>query len=256
MAATVADGLAIVGTIFAVGLFSSQIPMVRRIAQQGSAKGFSCLPTYLLLATVASWLGYSACVLRRIDLVVLNAIGFIFQCVYLVVFSRYSDYAARRQILLVFCGINIFVAAQYVILFAIFPSETGAWSSEFTASCAVIITISMFISPARALYGAYLELDESRVPEFLSLASLLYSSVWAAFGALIGDYFIVTPNACGVALSVAQLATLMYVKCRKRGRSSNIQPQTSALGDMRVAEIDVSELAETGVTVAADDRRC
>ena len=275
MSATAADGLAIAGTIFAIGLFASQIPMMRQIVKEGtlpcstashgtrthqmprrlafparaaSADGFSTLPTYLLLGTVGSWLGYAICVLHRVDLIILNTIGIAFQCAYLVVFARYSSKVGRQRIAFALCGIVIPITALHVILFAIFPRETAAWNSYFSATSAALVTISMFVSPAQALHGAILSLDDSRVPRLMSVASLLYSVIWTAFGALIGDYFIVTPNGCGVALSLAQLSALLYIKCRKRSLREDSIPTVTSL---RISGVDGSDVSSPSEQASA-----
>jgi len=142
----------------------------------GSADGYTKLPTYLVLAAMSSWLGYAACVLHRIDLIVLDAIGVAFQSGYLVVFWRYSGIVERRCILCTYFGIIGSIAALYVILFAVVDRETESWNSKFAPACAAAITISMFASPARAMYDAVVILDASRVPQLLSLGELPHSS--------------------------------------------------------------------------------
>lgn len=111
----------------------------------------------------------------------------------------------------------------------------------------------MFVSPAQALHGAILSLDDSRVPRLMSVASLLYSVIWTAFGALISDYFIVTPNGCGIALSLAQLSALLYIKCRKRSQREGPVPTVASL---RIPEVDGSDAgspSEPGSSTASAD---
>lgn len=173
---------------------------------------------------------------------------------YLIVFARYSGISERRNIAITVGGITTSITVLHVLLFCVFIKETASWNAEFSAASAALVTISMFVSPARALYDAILAMDESHVSELMSAASLLYSVIWTAFGALIGDYFIVTPNGCGVVLSVMQLSALAFIKCSnlKRhplaGNDAVAAESTGASlsGVEHVTSAEGSESADTG----------
>ena len=74
--------------------------------------------------------------------------------------------------------------------------------------------ISGFASPFISLYKALKTLDTTRVPLALSWVNVVNSTLWTAYGILLGDPWIWAPNIAGIAIATLQLIGLAYINYR------------------------------------------
>lgn len=211
-AAQIASGLSALGTCVAIALFASQIPMMRTMMKEGDAGSYTKVPTYLLLGTTVQWMLYALFVQGRWDLFAVNAIGVAFCVTYVGLFAAYSQGASRRTIMQVGVGIVGAAVLMYVALFKLLPAGVLPSRALIVALVADLVNTAMFASPLQSVHAAVLNLDASRVPALLTLASLLCGLNWSAFGIVIDDYFVAAPNMIGSILSLLQLVALGYIR--------------------------------------------
>jgi lipid-A-disaccharide synthase-like uncharacterized protein len=127
----------------------------------------------------------------------------------------------RRTLKWRIAGILAAMAAGTGLLYgAVYAAVgTGPVARTILGSAAVVVNIGLFSSPVAAVYTAYREMDASRVPVTFTVVALACASLWAVFGILVGDVFLVIPNGVGALISLAQLVVLGVIKYR-RGKAA------------------------------------
>jgi hypothetical protein len=124
------------------------------------------------------------------------------------------------------------------------------------------------LSVDRVQYLATKSLDTKRVPRLLSVVQLIGSSTWVIYGLLVGDNFIVTPNAVGAALAIVQMIALTYIHVQRtylggvpvksvEGASTVAPavPVNETLSQAGHAEVFTAELAKLGQINGKPDRQ-
>lgn len=214
---SVAFALSSFGTVLALGLFSSQIPMFRAIARAGSAAGYTVAPTVFLAGNCLSWTLVAIYVQHRPELALVNGIGVCFTAAYAFMFVRFThDRAARRSLLLRFCTLYVGILALFAVLFVLPSGIPVATADTVSRGVAVFFNVLLFAGPIQSVRYALRTLDASRVPSLLTVVSLVSCVNWGAFGLVIEDVSVAAPNWIGFVLSGGQLAALLYVRHRLR----------------------------------------
>lgn len=155
----------------------------------------------------------------RLDLLLLNVAGiFPFSLSYLALITWYHP--RRRTFKWRIAGILAAMGAATGLLYGAVYAAVGTAPVARTilGSAAVVVNIGLFSSPVAAVYTAFRELDASRVPVTFTVVALACASLWAVFGILVGDVFLVVPNGVGALISLAQLVVLGVIKY-KRGKA-------------------------------------
>lgn len=214
---TIALGFSSFGTVLAIILFASQIPMFRQLIRAGSSEGFTVPPTFFLFGNCLLWSGCAIFVQHRIDLLAVNGIGVAFTIVYLAIFIRYThDPVKKRKLFTISMSIFAFSVGVFVVLFLLPLGVPAEPAGVIAKSCAVAFNICLFGGAINAVRDAVRTLDASKVPTLLTVVSLLCAMNWGLFGLVIDDAFVAAPNGIGVLLSGGQLAALVYIRVQQK----------------------------------------
>ena len=206
---------------FNIGLFFSQVPLMRAMwadSDASSLSRYSFLPSLLQGSSCSLWLAYSVCVLRSPALLANNVIGVLVSLLYTAVFvlkrpTMLGKAAVACQWLLAIG----FTALLYSLLYAAPPPLPPARDTVASA-LTVAVTCVFWFSPLPALRAAAKDLDETRVPLPLTLFMTATVVLWLVAGALLGDVSLVASSAVGIACCLLQLGVVAYIKCCARKR--------------------------------------
>ncbi|KAK4794892.1 hypothetical protein SAY86_012886 [Trapa natans] len=205
------DAAGVAGNIFAFGLFVSPIFTFRRIIRNRSTEHFSGLPyVYALLnCWICLWYGTPLISSDNTMVMTVNAMGSVFQLVYIILFIIYAD--KRKKVRM--CGLLL----GEVILFAIIvvgslQIHNPEARKIFVGVLSGITLISMFASPLFIITLVIRTRSVEFMPFYLSLSTFLMSISFFLYGVLNGDIFIFLPNSIGTLLGITQLVLYCYYK--------------------------------------------
>ena len=194
---------------------ASGIPMLRRICQERDASQFTRLPlmTMTVVTLQIGLYGYFMYGLPDgLQLLLANAIGLCLWVPSFFVFLVHTRGARAKAVLaLQYLAAVGWGVALPVCLFTS-PALSPSTKQNTLAVFMQIANFSGFFSPVASLRAALAERSARRVPGMLSYVNVLNSALWTAYGAALGDGWILWPNVAGLLIALSQVAVLLVVR--------------------------------------------
>ena len=208
---SITDVLSILSYPATIFLFLSQVPVMRDfLLNKELVQETSYLPTLGTYLNCLLWSVYGL-ISNLSSVFFINLIGSIIQLIYTFFFIILGNNKTRRCVFLqLLCTTGVAIA---FIMSTLYVNARNA--SQVLAYGAIAANIFMFAAPLSALYDAFVKQDCSRVPVLLNIMALFCSSIWAAYGLLITNFFIAGPNIFGAILSLLQLVVVASITYRK-----------------------------------------
>lgn len=207
-------GLSMGGTVTAIVQNLSGFPLLRRIILEQSSSSFTRLPIWTMTITTLQiglygvfTLGWPDC----LQLALCNFLGALFWLVNVVVFIAYAGSPRERLELAAYYLASLVWGVGLPLGLYLSPSTASLAPSTKQTILGVFMqaaNFSGFLSPVSSLVVAWREKDVTRVPGMLSYVNLVNSTLWVAYGVLLGDGWIWIPNVVGLFLSGLQVAAL------------------------------------------------
>ncbi|KAL7089239.1 hypothetical protein ACP275_13G177000 [Erythranthe tilingii] len=215
------DAAGFAGNLFAFVLFVSPIPTFRRIVRSKSTEQFSCSPYIygLLNCLICLWYGLPIVSSGIIFVATVNSVGAVFQLVYIIIFVIYADKDKKLKMLgLVLAVFSVFAVIVFVSIRVFEPPNRQL----FVGYLSVFSLISMFASPLFIINLVIKTKSVEYMPFYLSLATLLMSISFFAYGMLKKDPFISVPNGIGAILGIIQL--VLYFNYSRSSAEASRRP--------------------------------
>lgn len=212
-----ANGFGWVGFSASLLLFFSPLPVMRIVWERGYIESYSVMPYLLAFANALVWSVYALPAITPCETNVLscNVIGCFLELIYVAVFIRNAG-PRRKQL-----ALQASVVAGFLTLMIIFGTAVAAnisftpWpnrsppitrQSSVMGFFAFFTTVAMFASPLSVVAEVRRTHSVEYMPIALTAATMVCATVWTAYGAASYDFFIIVPNALGVAFGLLQLA--------------------------------------------------
>ena len=136
-----------------------------------------------------------------------NLAGVFIELSYCAVFLAYSPFPRTiRMWMLALAGEAAFFCAM---AFLILPHSAAPPVLGFAA---IALNVCMYASPVSSLFDAVRRESVEFLPLLPSVANVVNPAIWSAYAALVGDAYILAPNALGVVFGVVVL--LVYARVR------------------------------------------
>ncbi|KAL6044983.1 Sugar transporter [Balamuthia mandrillaris] len=190
-------------TPLTVGLYYSPMSTVEKVKHEGSTGGRPALPFVSMLVNCLLW-GHYGFLLWNYTLLVTNGIGAGFALYYLSVFWKVmqgQEKASMQKQLAIAFG---FLAC--VLLFVTFISPDGRLHLGMIASA---VTVFMFASPLSTMVTVIATKSTDTLSFPLSFMTVVVTTLWAMYGFLLGDSFILLSNSLGLFLGAIQLSLFL-----------------------------------------------
>ena len=166
------------------------------------ATGF---PYFASFYNCALWVMYAAGDLPKLmQPLAINILGVSLQLSFL---TCYWYYATEKDDL-VSCR-RAFFGGAFIVVVAFAVCESMHSFKPF-GDFAMAMNIIMYYSPLAAFATVVREKSVARMPLAPLVLTLVCSLLWLTYGYMIRDVPIMTPNACGVLLGIAQLSVYAY----------------------------------------------
>jgi solute carrier family 50 protein (sugar transporter) len=209
-----AQQVASIGIIIGVILSLSPIPTFIDIAMHSKTTGGYTVAPYLsALVCCSCWLTYALLAgASKADLIPLNAASFIIYSIYCGVFLRFCE--NRAHVLRLYSAALVVVALTLTTAL-VFKSLIVIGLLATIANCI------MFAAPLAVMQQVIQTRSVRYMPFLLSFMSFICASVWLVWASLVGDYFVLVPNALGTFFGVVQL--LLYTVYWRLSTSETVE---------------------------------
>eukprot|EP00742_Colponemidia_sp_Colp-10_P012250 GILJ01013724.1.p1 GENE.GILJ01013724.1~~GILJ01013724.1.p1 ORF type:complete len:243 (+),score=37.15 GILJ01013724.1:137-865(+) len=202
--------LGIVGIAVSGFLYASPFPSVVTAARKRDNSHLNNKLLFCLLLNCSMWVCYG---FRKNDHFIygLNLFGMAVSVGFAAVYHKlnHSSSSSWLTFLLYYCAIP---AACFVLFLLVVPlTIVGVVTCAFNCL--------MFVSTLATMRRAIETANKRLLPLAVALGSVAAGSVWTVYGILIGDIFVIVPNALGVVLGVLQLVVLTRLTCLVKSKS-------------------------------------
>uniref|UniRef100_A0A914V9L9 Sugar transporter SWEET1 n=1 Tax=Plectus sambesii TaxID=2011161 RepID=A0A914V9L9_9BILA len=193
MALSILGLLSITAVTSTMGLFFCGIPICLEIRRRKTSEGTNPAPFLMGALGGIFWLRYGF-LKSDCSILTVNVVGVTSQILYLIYFYLYTQIKTL---------INRQLVAVVVSTTAMLPFEMVAPHLGFMC---MVLNIANFGAPLTGLRRVITEKSCQSLPLPLCVANFLVSAQWFFYGFLVGDPFIIAPNAVGMALALIQLS--------------------------------------------------
>ncbi|CAI5732155.1 unnamed protein product [Hyaloperonospora brassicae] len=195
----------ILATLTACLLFASLLPAIRVVhRQQSTASMPSALPILSMVANCVSWGLYGLLIHDYVPLVATNAVGQVLSLFYLVVYYYYETNKCRLSLEI----LAMTIVLALLVLFPFVAAHEGMSAESVEAiigSFSVAVSAVMFGSPLILVKKVVQERNTDYLPLTMISAGAVTCVLWLLYGLLLGDAFVIVPNAANFFISVVQL---------------------------------------------------
>lgn len=240
MATTISFILGIIGNLISILMFASPIGTFKRVVKNKSTEDYKAIPYITTLLSTSLWTFYGLMKPGGLLVVTVNAVGSIFQLIYVIIFLIYAPEHKRKQSLKLVAALNIgfFGGVVAVTLGAFHGSEQLLISGIICSG----LTIGMYASPLSAMTTVIKTQSVEYMPFFLSFFQFLNGGIWAIYALLVRDIFIGVPNGIGFVLGLAQL--IIYAMYKNKSSSQKLKEDMEEEGSAHLfeAKIEMQEV--------------
>ncbi|RLN97921.1 hypothetical protein BBJ28_00020462 [Nothophytophthora sp. Chile5] len=222
----------------------------------------SALPVLSMVANCVAWGLYGLLIGDYFPLVATNIVGVSLSLFYLVVYYRHASNQARLLLHILVTTLLLSLLVAYPVV-ADYAGEQPEEVHDLVGFVTVAISAVMFGSPLVLVHKVLQDRNTELLPLAMIVAGVVNCSLWLAYGLLIGDSFVVVPNAANLLLGVVQLALFgifprnkTYDTLAKAGSATPGSEQKTALDmeKMRTTDAETDEEIEKSTTeVETDD---
>ncbi|KAK7316434.1 hypothetical protein VNO77_35463 [Canavalia gladiata] len=212
--------IGIIGNIISFGLFFSPAPTFYKIIKQKSVEEFKPDPYIATVMNCAFWVFYGLPFVHPNSLLVvtINAVGLVFEFVYLAIFLIYATNAGRKKVLLFLLIEVIFFAA--VALGTMLGLHGTKRRSLVIGVICDVFNVMMYVSPLTIMAKVIKTKSVKYMPFWLSLTNFLNGVCWATY-ALIHpfDLYVLISNGIGAISGLVQL--ILYAWYYRKGENND-----------------------------------
>ncbi|XP_038706645.1 bidirectional sugar transporter SWEET17-like [Tripterygium wilfordii] len=216
----------VMANVLSVLVFLSPIDTFRRITRQRSTEEFESLPYVCTLLSAALWTYYGIIRPGTYLVATVNGFGTLVEIVYVTLFLIYAPPKMKAKTV-VFVGIVDVGFLAIAVLVSQLALQGDLRIDSIGTICAAV-SIIMYSSPLAAMKTVITTKSVEYMPFSLSFFIFSSTGIWALYGLLVQDYYVLVPNGTGFVLGTAQL--VLYAIYR------NCKPSTTSVDSDRLEE--------------------
>lgn len=205
------------GTVTAIVQNMSGLPLLRQVIKDGDASSYTKAPIYTMTVTTLQIGLYGVFLYglpQGVQLLACNAVGAIFWFITFSVMWWYTPGVGAKG---TFAALYLACVAYGILLpFGLYTFNPAIPATTARLALAIsmqVFNISGFLSPLLSIKEAISTRSTRKVPRALSYVNALNSTLWTAYGVLLGDDWILWPNVAGVSIAVLQIVVLLWLDC-------------------------------------------
>jgi len=208
-------GLSMAGTATSIVQNMSGLPLMRRVVEDRDASRFTIAPLLTMTVTCLQIGLYGVFVYGLPDglqLLACNVVGASFWALTFAVMLAFTPPPKRPALAAAYALTLAYALALPLALFTVPSSLSFEAKRNILAASGNAFNVAGFLSPVATILEAMREGSTRRVPRALSYINLVNSTLWCAYGAVLGDAWIWGPNTAGLVIAAAQVAALLSIE--------------------------------------------
>ena len=209
-----AELLGWVGTVLAVFVFAAPLETMLKVCKACTLGDFDSVPFMAMLVMASFWCVYALPFVTpcRVQVLVCNAIGVTLSLAYIAIFLRLADSTRRRKIG-AGCAISAALAVGVSVTALVVDASLPHAASQILGGACIAGAIAAFGAPLLIVGKVIQTRSVEYMPLGLTLAITANCFVWAIYGLLTADTFVLICNGSGLLLGIVQLGVYVSVAC-------------------------------------------
>lgn len=234
-----------IGATLSLFFFISPIvPIIKLCKKQIKVKEIPIVMFVCSVLNCTLWFSYGLFIEEH-PVWVCNAIGALFTSFWIIIyFVFYVELQWLKAIIynLLYCN---FIGELYYIVHIIVGKE----HNDIIGWIVMVINILMYASPGANIYNFYKTGNLELLPIYSVITSLVSSTFWLIYGITLVDFSIMVPNGLGVAFSIFQLVSWIYVRNREIKKKKKLEAEQQ---DTEGVQLPVKVQLKTGAEQSND----
>ncbi|CAI9762468.1 unnamed protein product [Fraxinus pennsylvanica] len=215
MAERIRLAVGIMGNAATLFLYAAPVLTFSRVIRRKSTEEFSCVPYIiaLLCCFLYTWYGLPIVSYQweNFPVVTINGLGILFELSFIAIYFYFASANGKKKVAML--TIPVLVLFCITAILSTFSFHDHRRRKEFVGSVGLVASVAMYGSPLVVMKQVIRTKSVEFMPFYLSFFSLLASSLRMAYGLLIHDLVLASPNLVGTPLGLLQL--LLYCKYKK-----------------------------------------
>jgi len=223
------------GVIIANVMFATPMRAVLKARKEGTLSSLNPVPWPAITGNCAAWIGYSY--FKKDWFVYLaNQPGFLMGVFYSLTAIALAKKRTRDTLIMMFLALCLVLPTCAVVLNLPLDDVKEEKKSFVWGLLCNLILVLYYSAPLSTLVSVVKTKSSSSLHWPSCLMNLINGTCWVAYGFAIQDYFILSPNAAGMVLSLVQMSLIfIYREGRDPRRNTSTRsfffPSKSTLGD-------------------------
>lgn len=198
-------------TTCTVGYFLTGFSICRKVYVKGNSQDTPFLPLICMFCSSTLWFKYGLLKSDQV-LALTNCIGFLLGFCYITFYFFHTPQKSLLYRHLLFAAFILFPILIYIKYYASIKDE----AIQMLGTVASTFSVINVASPLSAVFVVIRTKSTECMPFPLSLANFIVCAEWTAYGYMLNDTYVITPNALGTVLSAIQLLLFMMYPSSRR----------------------------------------
>lgn len=188
----------------------SPMPSIYNAHKAKSTGELSIFPLVSLLGVCHIWMMYGYLSGDIFPLCLTYLFGDVVAILYVMGFYKYTTERAYALKVIAAAGSALLLVTLYVVLGKIGATHQPTDRvSEIIGFIGIAMSIILYASPLETIRRVISTKSASSIPILLCIAGTVSNALWAAYGLIIVDYFVIIPNS--ICLVLASTQVILYV---------------------------------------------
>ncbi|KAL2339792.1 hypothetical protein Fmac_007732 [Flemingia macrophylla] len=231
-----------VGTVLSLLVFATPIKTFYKVVKKKSTENCKGAPYITTFLCASLWTSYGVLKPGGFQIAIVNGVGAVFHCIYILMFLIYSpqDKKVKTALSVAILDVGFLGIVISVILFALH----GTIQLSVLGILCCGLTIIMYASPLLAMKTVIQTKSVECMPFLLSFFMFLNAGVWVVYSVLVKDFYIGIPNLIGVILGSTQLTIYAVYKNKEESTEVTMGQGKDILNEMEKGACNYEEAKE------------
>lgn len=214
-------GVGILGTVFALIMYSTSITTFKRVIEKGTTESFSGFPYAIALLNCLIYTLYGSPLISNgwdnVVVMVVNGIGVLLELSFVCIYLTFAPPKSKRKMSMMVVGLLLLFGTIAISSFCVVHDHKHRKTLVGTAG--MVATVILYASPLSVIGLVIHTKSVEFMPSFyFSLSAFLGCGLWMVYGALSRDILIMAPNFAGIPLGLGQMVLYCIYRQKRSPR--------------------------------------
>lgn len=214
-------GVGILGTVFALIMYSTSITTFKRVIEKRTTERFSGFPYAIALLNCLIYTLYGSPLISNgwdnVVVMVVNGIGVLLELCFVCIYLTFAPPKSKKNMSIMVVGLLLVFGTIAISSFCVVHDHKHKKTLVGTAG--TVFTVILYGSPLSVIGLVIHTKSVEFMPSFyFSLFAFLGCVLWMVYGALSRDILIMAPNFVGIPLALGQMVLYCIYWNKSPGR--------------------------------------